>query len=274
MVLGVFVLFLCYNISMTHTGAVNFALHKIRSKNHPRDIADMLVRMGYNNEQISAILIEAGKNVEFLNQEIVEANDFLPPLNDLSGRFFEKRNIEILNAINNSNATDLYGKVTDEENLNLPPYPAINMIQLKNIKYKKRLSLPRHPFIFKLLHSLSIAILGVILGYILIKISDPGHIFALDLMPVYWAARISSPSFFILVLSALLYLLYILHLFVRRLHDAGINPWTALLLFTPILPFIANLSEIDTKIMFGMSLVPFITVFIISALTPSHNYKV
>jgi uncharacterized membrane protein YhaH (DUF805 family) len=248
------------NHTGNHAGAVNFALHKIRSKNHPVVIADLLIRMGHTNEQVSAILLEAGSKIDRLDQEIAEANDFLPPLNEFSKDFFQNKNIEILNSIN--------VVPNDEEVYVFPQYPAPSIVVVK------KLSLPRHHFIFKLFHSLSIAVLGIILGYVAIKTIEPSHSFAEQLHPAYWAERLNSPSVVLLVTMIFGFIIYTLHLFVRRLHDAGFNPWLALLLLSPILPFVANLSEGDTFTLVLMSLIPAVTVFIFSLLTPTHKNRV
>ena len=252
------------NHTGNHDGAVNFALHKIRSKNHPVVIADLLIRMGYSNDQVSTILLEAGSKVDQLDQEMTEANDFLPPLNEFSKDFFQGNNIEILNYIN---VVPVEQDKLEEQYI-FPPYTAPSVVIVK------KLSLPRHHFIFKLFHSLSIAVLGIILGYVVIKIMEPNHSFVEQLHPTYWVERLGSPSVLLLVMMIFGFVIYTLHLFVRRLHDAGFNPWLALLLLSPVLPFITNLSEGDTFTLVLMSLIPAVTVFVFSLLTPTHRNRV
>ncbi len=272
---------------MNHHGAVHFVVHKINAKNHPSSIAQILGTMGYKHQQISDIFIEAGKSIGTLQQELIAVNDFLPPLSEDLGKYFREGNLKIFqttiieyvipqNDALSLNSFEIKNFVSPElilspnnQNLDLSTYPAPLPIDFK----KRPRRVTRHSFMFRLFYSVSVAVLGIIIGYIAVKLLDPKHIFTNQLTLNYWQNRIYSPAFIVMALMMSVFALYIFHLFARRLHDAGMNQWLTLLLLTPILAFIVPLADSDKLLLLGLSIIPCGSVFLISALIPSHPYE-
>lgn len=239
---------------MNKNGPVNFVVHKIHAKNHPATVAEMLARMGYRHEQISEIFIEAGKSIDTLHQELVEGNDFLPPLNSHLDRYFKKENLEIFKA------TIIEEEIIQVRNFTLPNFP-------KTINHK---FVTRHSFVLKLFYAISLAVLGIAAGYIAIKLIEPNHVFINQLQLSYWQDKTRTPAFIILALLAFFFVVHVFYIFIKRLHDAGMNRGLSIFLFLPILPFVIKLSEFDALTLLVMTLIPTTSLFLITLLTPSH----
>ncbi len=249
-----------YNLSMKN-GAVNFVLHKIKAKNHPITIAEAMARMGYDHVQISEAFTEVGKTTDNLHQELLVGNDFLPTLNENLEDYFKEGNIKIFEkiiVIPSFFAKDIKIPKT------LFPYPAPARVVADLMKRDKSIQVTRHVFAFRFFYALSMAVLGIVLAYVFIKTTERA-IF-------YWQG-IVSPSLLVSISILIIFSLYILQLFAHRLKNAGMSPWLSLLLLTPFLSTITNLSSSDQRLVLILSCIPILSVFIIAMLTPTHRYR-
>lgn len=235
---------------MQKNGAVNFVVHKINSKNHPREIVQMLARMGFDHVEISSAFIEAGKSIDKLYQELISSNDFLPTLNENLEDYFKEGNIKIILRLIPVNS-DKIGVPPKT----LSPYPAPAPFITDYMKRNKGIEMTRHSFAFKFLYALSMVVLGVAIAFVFAKISTFFFI---------W----QNPTF--PAMLAIIFGLYVLQLFARRLQNAGMSPWLTILLFTPLAVILTG--NYETQI-FILSCIPILGVFIIAMLTPSHRYR-
>jgi uncharacterized membrane protein YhaH (DUF805 family) len=236
-------------------GAANFVLHKIKAKNHPVTIAEFLARMGYSHEQISEAFIEVGKTTDRLHQEVLAGNDFLPTLNENLEDYFKVGNIKIFQKIIievNTPTTEFIIPKT------LFPYPAPAPVVVDLMKRSKNIEMTRHVFVFKFLYALSMAVLGIVLGYIFIKTRTMEY---------------SLQGVLLVIILGLVFAIYVLQLFAHRLKNAGMSPWLTFLLFTPFLATVTDLSFSDQKLVLALSCIPILSVFIIAMLLPTHRYK-
>ncbi|MEI7488034.1 MAG: hypothetical protein WCJ72_11620, partial [Chryseobacterium sp.] len=105
---------------------------------------------------------------------------------------------------------------------------------------------------------LSMAVLGIVLGYIFIKTR---------------ALEYSLQGDLLVIILGLVFAIYVLQLFAHRLKNAGMSPWLTFLLFTPFLATVTDLSFSDQKLVLALSCIPILSVFMIAMLLPTHRYK-
>lgn len=244
---------------MKHIGAINFVVHKTKSRNHPATTAELLSRMGYGHQQLSEIFIEAGKSIESLQQELIAVNDFLPALNENLEEYFKEGNLKIFQA---TIIESIQNKGIVKFPLTLHPYPAPAPYVVDHMKRSRHMAITRHAFTFKLIYSLSITVLGIVLAYITIKLIEPS--ISIDQINFSYI----SPSMMTAIAIVVFLVAYVLQLFARRLHNAGINPWLSILIFAPVLPYLA---KDQSTIIF--SFIPALSVLILAMLTPTHRYR-
>lgn len=257
---------------MKKSGAVNFIIHKIRAKNHPVSIAESLARMGYTHIEISETFIEAGRSIDKLHQELIAGNDFLPTLNEDLESYFKEGNLKIFKGIIIENPTKSSQKQVFLKTLF--PYPAPAPMVVDHMKRNKGIRVTRHVFAFRFLYVLSMAVLGIILGYLFIKLLEPQVLLNQQIDFNYWKnTRVSAGSIGVILLL-LVFGMYVFQLFVRRLHNAGMSAWLSLLIFSPFLSLVPGLTEVDKNTVFYLSYILVVSVFMIAVLTPTHRYRI
>ncbi len=240
---------------MNKNGAVNFVIHKINAKNHPVTIAEFLARMGYSHEQISEAFIEVGKTTDKLHQELIAGNDFLPTLNENLEDYFKVGNLKIFKKIIIlPEPTKVLLKIPKT----LFPYPAPAPVVVDLMKRGKNIETTRHVFAFRFLYALSMSVLGIVISYVFIKSEKLSFTWSGNLAPI---------------ILGVIFTIYILQLFAHRLQNAGMSPLLALLILTPILSTVTDLSLIDQRLILILSCIPILSVFILAMLLPPHRYK-